>query len=466
VATASAALVGAFPSVASASVPVASFTVTTASPTVAVPVAFDAAGSYDPSPPDHIVLYVWSFGDGSHTSTGATPTHTFTSPGSYSVTLTVTDDENLSASAIREITVAALTTPTAPVLYRSSPPLTARAGTPYSYRFAATGYPAPTYAVTGGPAWLTMSAATGTVSGTPPVGTTSFAYSVEAEDGVGSPATAGPFDVALSTTSGGDGSGHGYWLVGADGGIFSFGSAGFFGSTGSLTLQRPVVGISPTRDRRGYWLVASDGGIFAFGDSGYYGSLPGLGFSPAGSSGPYPLAAPIVAMVPSSDGGGYFMVASDGGVFAFGDARFAGSCPGIGGCSGPAVAVMPDATGNGYWLVTSTGNVYAFGDAATFGSPSHRSVAVTSAVRTPDGDGYWILYADGRVVPFGDAASHGDPSGTLGSDTATAIVSTSDGGGYWVMTAGGAADHYGDAPDDGSMSGAHLNAPVVAASGW
>ena len=32
------------------------------------------------------------------------------------------------------------------------------------------------------------------------------------------------------------------------------------------------------------------------------------------------LNAPIVGMVPSNDGGGYFMVASDGGVFAFGDA--------------------------------------------------------------------------------------------------------------------------------------------------
>ena len=49
-------------------------------------------------------------------------------------------------------------------------------------------------------------------------------------------------------------------------------------------------------------------------------------------------------MVPSFTGHGYFMVASDGGVFAFGDAKFEGSCPGIGGCAGAAVAVMPDHT--------------------------------------------------------------------------------------------------------------------------
>ena len=190
---------------------------------------------------------------------------------------------------------------------------------------------------------------------------------------------------------------HGYWLVGSDGGIFTFGSATFHGSTGSLRLQRPVVGITPTRDEGGYWLVASDGGIFAFGDAGFHGSIPGLGLHPAGSGLPNSLDAPIVGMVPSSDGGGYFMVASDGGVFAFGDAEFEGSCPGIGGCSGAAVAVVPDATGRGYWLVTQTGNVYTFGDAPYFGAPGAQGSPVTAAVRTADGGGYFVLLANGTV---------------------------------------------------------------------
>ena len=77
---------------------------------------------------------------------------------------------------------------------------------------------------------------------------------------------------------------HGYWLVGSDGGIFTFGSAQFYGSTGAIHLQRPVVGITPTASRGGYWLVASDGGIFAFGNAGYYGSIPGSGLQPAGSA--------------------------------------------------------------------------------------------------------------------------------------------------------------------------------------
>ena len=260
---------------------------------------------------------------------------------------------------------------------------------------------------------------------------------------------------------------HGYWLVGSDGGIFTFGSAQFYGSTGSLKLQRPVVGIVPTVDRGGYWLDASDGGIFAFGDAGFYGSIPGLGLHPAGSGLPNSLNAPIVGMVPSSDGGGYFMVASDGGVFAFGDARFAGSCPGIGGCAGAAVAVAPDATGNGYWVVTQSGNVYAFGDAAYYGAPGPQAVPVTAAVRTPDGRGYWILFANGVVSNFGDASYFGSPVGLMGGlDPATAIFTTGDGGGYWVAAANGAVANYGDAPYDGSMLGTQLNGGIIGATGW
>ena len=222
---------------------------------------------------------------------------------------------------------------------------------------------------------------------------------------------------------------HGYWLVGSDGGIFTFGSALFYGSTGSLRLQRPVVGITPTANRGGYWLDASDGGVFSFGDAGFYGSIPGLGLHPAGSGLPHSLNAPVVGMVPTADGDGYFMVASDGGVFAFGDARFEGSCPGIGGCAGAVVAVVPDGDGNGYWVVNRSGDVYTFGDAPYLGGLTPGGAPVTSAVRTWDGRGYWILRADGTVAAFGDAIGHGEPIGQVGGfNVATAIFTDSDSG--------------------------------------
>jgi hypothetical protein len=124
----------------------------------------------------------------------------------------------------------------------------------------------------------------------------------------------------LSTDWSADGTAHadGYWLVASDGGVFSFGDASYFGSTGGLTLNRPIVGMAPTPDGGGYWLVASDGGVFSFGDASYFGSTGG-----------FPLNQPIVGMAPTPDGGGYWLVASDGGVFSFGDASYFGSTGGM-----------------------------------------------------------------------------------------------------------------------------------------
>ena len=59
----------------------------------------------------------------------------------------------------------------------------------------------------------------------------------------------------------------GYWMVASDGGLFSFGAAGFFGSMGGQPLNKPIVGMAATPDGGGYWEVASDGGIFCFGDA-------------------------------------------------------------------------------------------------------------------------------------------------------------------------------------------------------
>jgi hypothetical protein len=271
---------------------------------------------------------------------------------------------------------------------------------------------------------------------------------------------------STSNASSGANTGAGYWLVGRDGGVFSFG-APFYGSTATLHLQRPIVDIAPTADGGGYWLVGNDGGVFGFGDAPYSGSIPGLGIAPAGvPPTTRRLNAPIVGMVPSVDGHGYFLVGSDGGVFAFGDARFAGSCPSLPhGCDALVVAVVPDATGNGYWVVTSAGSVYGFGDAPYEGGTAPQIVPATAAVRTPDGQGYWILFANGQVASFGNAHPFGAATGgTSASDPAVSIFATSDGQGYWIVTAQGAVLPFGDAPNEGGMSGVALNAPIVTAT--
>ena len=196
----------------------------------------------------------------------------------------------------------------------------------------------------------------------------------------------------------------GYWLVGSDGGIFSFGSGPVLRVDGepapAETRRRHRADGEPRRLlarrlRRGRLQLRGHPVLRV--DTRARAASRRVGPARTAST------RPLWAWCRRHDDNGYFMVASDGGVFAFGDAHFAGSCPGIGGCSGAAVAVMPDASGNGYWLVTATGNIYTFGDAPYFGAPGPRAT-VTSAVATPDGLGYWVLLADGQVFPYGDAA--------------------------------------------------------------
>jgi hypothetical protein len=100
-----------------------------------------------------------------------------------------------------------------------------------------------------------------------------------------------------------------------------------------------------------YWLVGSDGGVFAQGGAPFHGSMGGQ-----------PLDRPIVGIAATPDGGGYWEVASDGGIFAFGDAGFLGS---MGGqpLNRPVVGIAATPDGAGYWEVASDGGVFAFGDA-------------------------------------------------------------------------------------------------------
>ena len=83
---------------------------------------------------------------------------------------------------------------------------------------------------------------------------------------------------------------------------------------GGQHLNAPVVGMPATPSGQGYWLVAADGGIFAYGDAVF-----------DGSTGAIQLNQPVVGMAPYGDDAGYWLVAGDGGIFAFGGAPFLGS---------------------------------------------------------------------------------------------------------------------------------------------
>jgi hypothetical protein len=253
----------------------------------------------------------------------------------------------------------------------------------------------------------------------------------------------------MASTSGGGG----YWLTSADGGVFSYGDAGYFGSAGSLPLQAPVVGMVGTPDSQGYWQVAIDGGVFTYGDAGFYGS-----------TGSMTLNSPIVAMAATPDGKGYWLVAADGGVFTFGDAGFYGSTGSM-TLNSPIVGMAATPDGKGYWLVAADGGVFTFGDAGFYGSTGSMTLnsPIVGMAATPDGKGYWLVAADGGIFTFGDAGFYG----SLGSDTTlpasiVGISPTPDGGGYWLAGAGGGVYAFGDAANYGESSGIQPTEPISA----
>jgi len=103
------------------------------------------------------------------------------------------------------------------------------------------------------------------------------------------------------------------------------GTLGLTGLGGSHPLAAPVVGLTPTPDGKGYWLVAADGGVFTFGDAGFFGNTYTAGYSGLGGS--HPLPAKAVALVATPDGKGYWIALANGQVLAFGDAPTLGSVP-------------------------------------------------------------------------------------------------------------------------------------------
>lgn len=202
----------------------------------------------------------------------------------------------------------------------------------------------------------------------------------------------GPIVAAFATPDG-----NGYTLVATDGGVFTFGTAQFHGSTGAMHLNAPVHDAFSTPDGGGYWLIAGDGGVFTFGDAPFDGSEGGKR-----------LNGTVVGGSCFPDGKGYWLVATDGGVFTFGDAPFKGSTGGQ-HLNAPVVSMAPAHDGNGYWLGAADGGVFTFGDTTFYGSEGsvHLAKPVVDIAATPTGQGYYLFASDGGVFTFGDAVFHG-----------------------------------------------------------
>ncbi|MGH8987976.1 MAG: G1 family glutamic endopeptidase [Acidimicrobiales bacterium] len=234
---------------------------------------------------------------------------------------------------------------------------------------------------------------------------------------------------------------YGYAIATASGAVRGFGSSKF--SAGSRARGATVVGLARDTKTGGYWEVASGGGVYdvdapdlgtltAMVDRQRIGSVSGIASTPTGS--------------------GYWLVTSEGSVHAFGSARSFGTLRAA-HLGSPIVAMTAAPTGSGYWLVAADGAVYPFGKAGHLGSAAHlhfRAAPFVGMSATPTGQGYWLVASDGRVFAFGKAKAFGPAAAKSGQLHIVGIAASATGQGYWLVTSDGRVLAFGRARSCGS----------------
>ena len=226
--------------------------------------------------------------------------------------------------------------------------------------------------------------------------------------------------------------------------------------SGSAAATPPPSSPSPSSSAStqpaGYWIVARDGGVFAFGDHQF-----------VGSGGASRLRAPVVGAAATPSRSGYWLVAADGGIFSFGDASFVGSTGGT-TLNSRIVGMASTPSGRGYWLVAADGGVFSFGDAKFLGSTGGvvLNQPVVGMATTPDGNGYWLVARDGGVFAFGNAGFYGSTGAVHLNAPIVQMAATPTGRGYWFVASDGGVYSFGDAAFYGSTGSVRLNDKIVA----
>jgi hypothetical protein len=214
---------------------------------------------------------------------------------------------------------------------------------------------------------------------------------------------------------------------------------------GPISYSATGAGMARSTNGAGYWLVDSKGGVHTFGNSLYRGSEAG-----------YALPGAIVGIAATPNDAGYWIAVADGGVYTFGSAGFHGSARGRVPAGAQVVGIAATPSGNGYWLVVNDGGVFTFGDAPFYGSARGRVPTGSSVVgmaALPNGRGYWLAVADGGVFSFGQAPFWGSARSSRPPSPIVGMAPFQDGRGYWLAVSDGGVYSFGYAPFWGSARG-------------
>jgi len=234
----------------------------------------------------------------------------------------------------------------------------------------------------------------------------------------------------------------GYWIAHGNGSVTAHGGAVVDRPSGAAA--RTAIAIAARRNGAGYYLVAPDGKVYAYGDANNVGE--GV---PAGTQ------AVSIAVRPAGGraaGPGYWILSANGKVSAYNATSYGQIESG----KVEAVSIVATKDFRGYWILASSGRVYPFGSASDFGDRRNAGQVNVAMAATPDGKGYWILASNGAVHAFGTAGHYGQGVGR--GATARSIAVAADGKGYWILSTDGNVSAYGSAPQ---LGGAPSASPAV-----
>jgi hypothetical protein len=218
------------------------------------------------------------------------------------------------------------------------------------------------------------------------------------------------------------------------------------GNTLAAASAGPAALVDGTGVGSGYWMVGTDGIVYAFGGARHLGNAP---------------TASAEDLEPTPSKGGYWVVDAAGHVFAFGNAPDLGSAPALRPFE-KITAISGTPTGNGYWLFSTLGRVFAFGDAPHLGDMDGVPLngPVLDSIPTPSGLGYYMVASDGGIFTFGDADFRGSMGGARLNAPVQSLVPDGDGTGYWLVASDGGIFAF-DSDFYGSMGATKLNKPVT-----
>jgi hypothetical protein len=186
--------------------------------------------------------------------------------------------------------------------------------------------------------------------------------------------------------------GRGYWLVTRSGTLLAYGDARRLAMPHS---PRPVIGIAAASTRAA-WIYTAQGNVLKVGAAGFYGSPVSR----------HQRVAPLVGVVPTRDGRGYWVATRTGQLLNYGDARRINGLR----SAAPVRGVAAAPGGHGLWLFTAGGDIYALGGAGFYGSATGTGVRdVVGMAATASGRGYWLIERSGTLLAFGDAATYRVP---------------------------------------------------------